>query len=135
MKGVRFGVYVPEGLAEELDRCAADLGVGSRSRLVQEALRLLVSEYGWRRSGRSTGIIGVVYNHEAEGVDEALTDVQHGFLDIIVATLHVHLDEEKCLLAIIVRGDTGRIKELLSQLIGLRGVLTARPLLLEARPR
>jgi len=132
--GARFGVYVPEDLLSKLDQCARSLGIGSRSRLVQEALRLLVSEYGWRGSGRSTGIIGVVYNHEVEGVDEALTDVQHGFLDVIVAVLHVHLDREKCLLAIVVKGDSSRIKRLLSKLLGLKGVLTARPLLLEAQP-
>ncbi len=131
-KGIKFGIYVPEELAKELEKCMESIGIKSKSKLVREALRLFITEHKWRTVGRATGVIGVIYSHGVSGIDEKLTDIQHGFLDIIVATLHVHLDRERCMLAIIVRGSSDRIKELLNKILALKGVITARPLLLEA---
>ncbi len=130
-KGVKFGVYIPEELANEVKECMKSLGFKSKSRLVQEALRLFIIEHKWRTAGCAVGVIGVVYNHEAKGVDEGLTDIQHNYLDLIIATLHVHLDREKCMLAIAVRGETTKIRDLLKRISTLRGVYMAKPLLLE----
>ncbi len=127
----KFGVYVPDELVRDLELCMKTTGIKSKSKLIQEALRLFIAEHRWRLAGKAVGIIGVVYNHDVGHVDEKLTDLQHEFLDIVVSTVHVHLDKEKCMLAIIVRGDTDRIKKLLNSIMGLRGVLVARPLLLE----
>ena len=132
-KGYRFGVYIPEDLMRDLDICMKSMGIGSKSRLVQEALRLFIVEHRWRVSGRAAGVVGVLYNHEVDHVDEQLTDIQHSYLDIIVSALHVHLDKERCMLLIVVRGDTNRIQELINTLSGIRGVLLTRPLLLEVR--
>ena len=128
----KFGVYVPDELLRDLELCMKTTGIKSKSKLVQEALRLFIAEHRWKLAGKAVGIIGVVYNHDVGHVDEELTDLQHEFLDVIVSTVHVHLDKEKCMLAIIVRGDTSRIKNLLNEVMKLRGVLIARPLLLEA---
>ena len=128
----KFGVYMPDELVKDLELCMKTTGIKSKSKLIQEALRLFITEHRWRLAGRAVGIIGVVYNHDVGHVDEELTDLQHEFLDIVISAVHVHLDKEKCMLAIIVRGDTERIKKLLNSIMGLRGVLIARPLLLEA---
>lgn len=128
----KFGVYIPDRLVKDLELCMKTAGIKSKSKLIQEALRLFIAEHRWRLVGRVVGIIGVIYNHSIGHVDERLTDLQHEFLDIVVSTIHVHLDKERCMLAIIVRGDTERIKNLLNNVMRLRGVLIARPLLLEA---
>lgn len=128
----KFGVYLSDDLIEELEKYQRITGTKSKSRLVQEALRLLIAEHKWRTSGRAVGVVGVIYNHEVGHADEELTDIQHKYIDVIVSTVHVHLDEEKCMLAIIVRGDTNKIKDMLNKISRTRGVLLARPLLLEA---
>ena len=129
---IRFGIYLPGELAEELEKIMRERGIRNRSRIVQEAIRMFVNEHKWRKHGRVCGVIGVVYNHEVSGVDEKLTDIQHEFLDTIVSTLHVHLDREKCLLAIVVRGESDRVKKLIGLLEGIKGVLLTRTMLLEA---
>jgi CopG family nickel-responsive transcriptional regulator len=130
---LRFGVYIPGDLARDLEECMRITDIRNRSRIVQEALRLFITEHKWRSGGSASGIIGVIYNHEVKGADELLTDVQHEFLDIIVSTVHVHLDRERCMLAIIVRGNTEKIKSLLNKIMGIRGVLVVRPILLEVK--
>jgi len=129
-KPVKFGVYLPEDLARELEECMELTGIRSKSRIIQEALRLFIIEHKWKSVGRVSGIIGIVYDHTISGVDELLTDIQHDYLDIIVSTIHVHLDKHRCMLAIIVRGDTGRIKKFINEIMGVRGVLITRSMLL-----
>lgn len=134
MKGpVKFGVYLPEDLARELEECMDIIGIKSKSKIIQEALRLFIIEHRWKAAGKASGIIGIIYDHEVKGVDELLTDIQHDYLDVIITTMHVHLDKRKCMLAIIVKGDTNKIKELLSNIMKIKGVLVARPMLLEIK--
>ncbi len=130
MKGVRFGVYIPPDLAKELNECMGKLEIRSKSQLVQEALRLFIAEHRWKLSGQVVGAIGVIYNHDVGEVDEELTDIQHKYLDIVVGAFHLHLDRENCLLMIVVRGESSKIKGLLNELIKVKGVKIARPLLL-----
>ncbi len=126
----RFGVYMPQDLEKSIEECMRILGVRSKSRLIQEALRSFIAEHEWASGGRVAGIIGVVYNHEAPGVDEKLTEVQHNYLDVIVCHVHIHLSKERCMLVIIVRGDAEKIRNLLREISGIRGVMLSKPLIL-----
>ncbi len=131
-RGVKFGIYLSEELDRGLRECMRSLGIKSRSRAIQEAIQLFIAENKWRLKGRVAGVIGVIYNHDVHGVDEKLTDIQHEYIEVIVATLHVHLTKEKCMLAILVRGDSPDIRELVRKINSVKGVLFVRPLLLEA---
>ncbi len=126
----KFGIYVSEPLASELEECMKALGIKSKSALIREALKLFINEHKWKTAEHAVGIIGLIYDHTRKGVDEELTDIQHDYLDLIVSTLHVHLDRERCMLAIVVRGGTERIKELLGKLVSIKGVGIARTMLL-----
>lgn len=57
--------------------------------------------------------------------DEILkTDIQHHFNDIIISTLHVHLEYEKCLEILAVSGPYQRVKKLKDDLQRLKSVLS-----------
>lgn len=127
----KFGVYIPEELAGDLEKCMRVTGIRSRSAVVREALRLFVAEHAWEAAGRAAGVIGVLYDHGVKGVDEELTDIQHRYLDEIVATVHVHLTERECMLAIIVRGEVPRLRQLVSRIESVKGVMLVRPMILE----
>jgi len=127
---VKFGVYIPGDLVEEVEAIMKEAGFRNKSRLIQEALKNFIYEYKWRYEGFVYGIIGVIYNHETEHIDDRLTDIQHEFLDVIVSTIHIHLDKERCMLAIIVKGGSDRVKKLFESINGLRGVLFTKTMLL-----
>ena len=126
----KFGVYLTDELYEKLQEYVNKLGVRSKSKLLQEALRLFIVEHQWKLGGNVVGLIGIVYDHEYPDVDNRLTDVQHRYISLIVSTVHVHLDKRKCMLAIIVRGDAEKIRKLLNDLMNIRGVLLTRQILL-----
>ena len=128
-KPMRVGVYIPQDLANELAVVMREKGIENLSKVVQEALRLYVAEHGWRGKEKTTGIIGVFYDHEVAHVDEELTDIQHRYLDTVISTMHIHLDERNCLLAIAVKGGQERVKELVGNLEKIRGVKLIRLML------
>ncbi|OLS14223.1 MAG: transcriptional regulator NikR [Promethearchaeota archaeon CR_4] len=49
-------------------------------------------------------------------------EIEHIYKDIIVSTLHVHLEDDRCLEIIAVKGQAHRIKELYDTLNALKGV-------------
>ena len=126
----KFGVYIPEGLAKDLEECMKFLGIQSKSKFVQESIRAFISEHKWRLHGKAVGVISLIYDHHVKGVDEKLTDVQHDFIDIIIGSLHVHLSKDLCLLVIIVRGGTDRIKKFVGSVMDIRGVKLVRQALI-----
>ena len=57
--------------------------------------------------------------------DEILkTDIQHHFVDVIISTMHVHLEFEKCLEIIAVSGPKDRVLRLKEDLLALKSVIS-----------
>ncbi|MEM1619509.1 MAG: CopG family ribbon-helix-helix protein [Fervidicoccaceae archaeon] len=128
---VKSGVSLPADLREKLDALLKELGIPSRSRGIQEAVRQFIAQNEWRLNrGVVAGAVLVHYSHEAEGADSALTDAQHEHMDVIPASTHVHLSEEDCLLIVAVRGEIPRIKSLVSRLRSSPGVKQAVPVVI-----
>jgi len=128
---VKFGVYLPEDLAKELQEFMKLSGVGSKSKVIQEALRLFVIEQRWRLAeGNVAGVLGVIYDHEVGNVDELLTDIQHRYLDVVVSTMHIHLDARNCMLAIAIKGNAEKVRKLISEIESIRGVKLVRAMLM-----
>jgi len=134
-RGCRFGIYLDEELCAEFNRLVGGARPRAKSRVIQEALRLYMAESLWREaSGYVAGSLNVLYNHEVEGVDARLTDVQHEYADVVVSALHVHLDPRTCLLVIAIRGVSTRVRELVEKLESVDGVLLVRPVVVLASP-
>ncbi|MEM1936254.1 MAG: CopG family transcriptional regulator [Thermosphaera sp.] len=121
-----MGVYIPGDLANEVSKIMRDAGINSISRVVQEGLRLYLAEHSWRVGGDVVGALGIVYDHEARDVDKELTDIQHKYLDIIVSSLHVHLDQRNCLLVVVVKGSSKAVKALVDEIERVEGVKVVR---------
>ena len=121
---IRISITLPPSLLEKLDRMVEEAGYPNRSKAVQDALNAYISEHEWitRQKGRKTGLITVLYDHTATGLEEALTETQHRHLNTIISTMHLHLTEHHCLEAIAVKGDMEEIVELLNALKSLKGV-------------
>lgn len=111
---IKTGVSFPRELLEEFDKILRELGIGSRSQGLQEAIRTFISVNSWklREGGELVGVILIHYSHEVKGLEEELTDIQHEYVHIILSTLHIHLTREDCLQIITVRGYLPEIREL-----------------------
>lgn len=125
---IRISITLPPSLLEKLDRMVEEAGYPNRSKAVQDALNAYISEHEWtaHQKGRKTGLITVLYDHTATGLEEALTETQHRHLNTIISTMHLHLTKHHCLEAIAVKGDMEEIIDLLNSLKSLKGVTHAK---------
>jgi CopG family nickel-responsive transcriptional regulator len=124
MKVARFSVSLPPPLVEKLDDVWKSMHYQNRSKAVHDAIRSFISEFEWMReeAERITGAILVLYYPEKPGLLVEITRAQHQFKKVICSTLHVHLEEDKCLEIIAVEGDSKEIRSLSQVLMAKRGV-------------
>ncbi len=123
-KIVRVGVTFPPDLLEELDETIKRMGYDSRSKAIQDAVRSFITEYRWLSEQRGTkvGVLVMAYDHEVEGLEDALTDTQHKYSHVVCSSMHVHLGERDCLEAIAVKGEADEIRKLAQELAAKKGV-------------
>lgn len=121
---VRFGVTMEPELLERFDNWVTNQRLPSRSRALRDIVRKELMLDEWELGEASTAAtINIVYDHHTRETADALIDIQHSFLDIIVGTMHIHLDAHLCFEVIILRGVGHGIREVANELKKIRGVL------------
>ena len=123
-KIVRVGVTFPPDLLKELDEAIKNMGYESRSKAIQDTVRAFLTEYQLlqKQKGTRAGVLVMVYDHEAKGLEHALIETQHKHSHVIYSSLHVHLSEQECLEAVAVKGDVDEIRKLAQELATKKGV-------------
>ncbi len=123
-KIVRIGVTFPPELLKDFDEIISTMGYESRSKAIQDAVRLYVSERKWLKEEDTyqTGVILMVYDHDVRGLESELTESQHHYGALVSSTMHIHLGEHDCLEVIAVKGKASEIRHLSNELATRRGV-------------
>lgn len=80
--------------------------------------------YKWMSDvkGEREGVITMVYDHDQRGLLVILTNIQHEFNTIIMASLHSHLNHNRCFEVILVHGNGRLIKTFVERLMSQKGV-------------
>jgi CopG family transcriptional regulator, nickel-responsive regulator len=123
-KVTRIGVTFPPQLLKDFDEIIEKMGYESRSKAIQDAVRLYVSERKWVKAEdiQQTGVLLMVYDHDTRGLESNLTEAQHHHASLISSTMHIHLGERDCLEVIAVKGKGSEIRHLSDELATRRGV-------------
>ncbi|HEU5116387.1 MAG TPA: nickel-responsive transcriptional regulator NikR, partial [Isosphaeraceae bacterium] len=124
---VRFSVAIGGDLLRKFDRFREDHHYPNRSEAVRGLMRsALVDDVVAHDESETMGVVTLIYDHHAGRVAERLTEIQHEQIDRVVTTTHVHLDAQRCLEVILLRGKARIVRELADSLIGTKGVETGR---------
>ncbi len=118
---VRFGVAMDRTLLEHLDRIVEERGV-TRSEILRDLARAEVVRAQVARGAPAVATLTLVYDHHVRELTEKLTEFQHQLGDRVRSTLHVHLDDRRCLEVIILRGRSDELKRVADRLLATRGV-------------
>lgn len=119
----RFGVSIDEGLVEKFDDLIARKGYENRSEALRDLIRDSLVDQGWQNAEtQAVGVVTVVYDHDQQDLSHRLMHLQHHFENVIVSTLHVHLDEHNCLEAVVLKGKSGEIQKVADLLTSAKGV-------------
>jgi CopG family transcriptional regulator, nickel-responsive regulator len=120
---IRFGVSIPDDLLEKFDSLISDRGYTNRSEAIRDLIRDRLVEDEWTGSDAEVvGTVTVVYNHEQSDLAQKLTEIQHRRHNLIISSVHVHLDAHNCLEVLIMRGLPSEVKKAAELLISTRGV-------------
>jgi CopG family nickel-responsive transcriptional regulator len=120
----RFTISLDESLAAAFDSLIRDRGYANRSEAVRDMIR---RELETRRlenaeAPHCVASLSYVYDHHERHLAERLTDLQHHAHDVVVSSMHVHLDHDNCLETLFLRGHTDEVREFAEKLSAERGV-------------
>jgi len=119
----RFSLSMPSRLVRQLDCMVKEKGYANRSHAVADMVRAqLVEHHAQIGKHEIAGTVTLVYDHHKRNVQALLTDMQHDHGDVIIATLHVHLDHHNCMEVLAMRGPAPDVKKLADGLMAAKGV-------------
>jgi len=123
----RIGVSIDVDLLRRFDSYIADKGYENRSEAFRDLIRdRLVDSAVIGPNAFVVGSVTLIYDHHTRLLPEKLTDIQHEHHDIIISTMHAHLDHENCLEVIVLRGKSKDVQRLADRLISTKGVQHGR---------
>ncbi len=119
----RFSISLPPSLLLQLDQMSSEKGYANRSLAVADMIRNQLVEHRQKTGAEDiAGTITLVYDHHKPHLQSTLTDIQHDHHNVILSTVHVHLDHHNCLEVLLVRGPGKVIRKIADALITAKGV-------------
>ena len=120
---VRFSVSVEDDLLERFDAYCSEEQFATRSEAVRQLIREKLTERAWETGSHEVvGTLTLVYDHHRAQLRDGLMDLQHENTDLVVSTIHAHLNHDVCLEVVVLRGQAGRLQKFASQLRGMKGI-------------
>ncbi|MFN3346726.1 MAG: nickel-responsive transcriptional regulator NikR [Candidatus Bipolaricaulaceae bacterium] len=123
---VRFGVSMEAELLGAFDELVRKKGYTNRSEALRDLVREALSGQAWAEGKEVLGVIVLLYDHRKRELLARLTQAQHHAPAQVLASLHIHLDEENCLEVVAVRGPAAEVEELADRLRAEKGVKLGR---------
>lgn len=125
MPGVtRISVSLDSGLVAAFNRRIAAEGFATRSQAVADLIRRRLTEHEWIEGREAAAAAVLVYDHHRRDVVRRLNDLQHHHHTVILAVQHFHLDHERCIEIVAMRGSPRRIETFVRRLRALKGIKT-----------
>jgi CopG family nickel-responsive transcriptional regulator len=119
----RFSVSLEADLLDAFDKFVRDGSFATRSEAIRQLLRQRLTRDAFEGDDRPvTATLTLVYDHHRPHLVEKLLALQHDHAEQVVASMHVHLDHERCMEVIVLRGTGGELRKLAEALRGLKGV-------------
>jgi CopG family nickel-responsive transcriptional regulator len=120
---IRTGVALDSDLLKRFDRLLQSEGYANRSEAFRDLIRDRLNDAGLQSAEVFVvGAVTLIYDHHSRLLPDKLMELQHQYHEVIISTVHSHLDHDMCLEVVVVKGKLEQVQELGSRLIGLKGV-------------
>ena len=120
----RLTISLDEDLAQAFDALAAERGYQSRSEAMRDLVRRAVDDHRLEATGTGPCVanLSYVYDHHKRDLAQRLTEIQHEHHELVISTMHVHLDHHTCLESTILKGPVNAVRSLTRSIEAERGV-------------
>jgi CopG family nickel-responsive transcriptional regulator len=118
----RFGVAMETSLLAQFDQLVEERQ-SSRSEILRDLARAEIIRSLATQRVDAFASVTIVYNHHVRELSERITEMQHALGDQVRSAMHVHLDHERCLEVIVMRGRADKLQKAAEKLFATRGVI------------
>lgn len=119
----RLSISLPPELVVQLDAMMAERGLPSRSQVIAELIRHELAEFEARQEDSViAGTITLIYRAESGRVRHALAQTQAAYLEEVISSQHVFLEDDQSLEVLLVQGPAARLRRLCDDLRRIRAV-------------
>lgn len=123
----RVTITLDDDLMEKLDAIIEARGYQNRSEAIRDLARIGIQQTAQQPGNtRCVGAMVYTYDHSKRDLARKLTQSFHGHHDISRATMHVHLDDDRCLEVAIVDGKAAELQHVAEHIFAERGVRYGR---------
>lgn len=119
---IRFGVSLDGDLLGSFDALCGLRGYTNRSEAIRDLIRSALLEEKWADGESACGVLILAYDHHRNDLARRLMKIQHDFHDIVVTTMHFHMDHDNCLEILVLKGEPAKVRLLAHKLISATGV-------------
>ena len=110
---IRFGISLDDELLRQFDSLCEKRGSPNRSEAIRDLIRAALVEDRWEQDcSIVAGTLTMVFDHHKSDLAQRLTEEQHEYHDLIITTLHVHLDHDNCLEVLALKGEARHLRAL-----------------------
>lgn len=120
----RITISLDDELISQFEEYLKRRSYKNRSEAIRDMIRdtLEADRMEHSDTGHCVGTLTYVFNHEERELARRLTHAHHHHHDVSISTLHVHLDHENCLEAVVVNGPTRQVEAFANAVITQPGV-------------
>lgn len=130
----RITVTLDDDLVAEIDEIMRIRGYQNRSEAIRDLTRSGLKEARLDASGTEDCVAAVVYvfDHSMRDLSKRLVATLHDNHQLVLSTLHVHLDHDHCMEATVLKGKSSQVQAVANQIIAERGVRHGRLIMIPA---
>lgn len=120
----RITISIDESLADQFDRLIRGRGYENRSEAIRDMVRKEIGSYRLKTEEAvyCVASLSYVFNHHERRLADRLSELQHHAHDLVVSSMHVHLDHEDSLETVFLRGKTSEIRKFANTVSAETGV-------------
>jgi CopG family nickel-responsive transcriptional regulator len=126
----RISISIQEKVLSELDEMIQGNGFESRSQAIVEMINRQLAEHKTKIEDTiMAGTINLVYDHSVRGIKKRLTELQYKYIDEVISSLTVNLQDAQTLEVILVQGPARKLKMIADTMTSCKGVHTGKLLM------
>ena len=131
-KLARISITLPENTLTALDEKIVEQHYESRSQAIVDMIhRHLIADSACHNEVM-VGTLTLLYDVSLKPLRTQLIDLQQQYIDQVVSSLHIQLDDSKVLQVMLMQGVASDLKQISQQFIALKGVIKGHLELMDA---
>lgn len=124
----RITITLDDDIFEQFEVFRKQHGYGNRSEAFRDLVRdrLGAEHLASAQRGDCLATLSYVYNHHQRELASRTTQLSHDHHDLVVSTLHVHLDHDNCMETVVLRGPVEHVRAFADAVTAQTGIRHGR---------